>query len=196
MPRRETILIPPMIGAIVDKAMVSIADELELNNNGKTVDYFYTHGTTRQLANRLATRASDPVNKNKRFPLIGLIHNYGQDASDSALYSTTELTLWIMNLAPKGISYEKRYEENFPKFLFPIMQEIVFRLKRSGNFQIDQSKGLEHSWIERPNWGVFGAYGNTATELGELVDGIELKLNLRLNYTNCLRAQKENRIIN
>lgn len=189
MSATEYIQIPPIIKGVVDKAVSKVQAELTANNNGEPVDHWFVHGTPQHIVERLVQRASDPINKNKRFPLIALVHNYRQDFNSQTYYSEAQITLWIINLSKPDVRYEDRYSGNFLQVLYPIWQSIIKQLRRSG--YVESSQGIQHSTIERPNWGLFSK-SNQASELGELIDGIEVELNIKLNYNNCLKQNKQN----
>ena len=196
MAANEIILIPQIIASVVSDSWDKIDAQMRTNNGGVQLYYTFLHGTPNEINNRLQRLANAPTLKDRRFPLFALIHNYTEKFDSTAFYNETELTLWIMY--PSGIKtdYEDRYTDVFEPFLYPMWQSLIETMRKSGLFYTDMSKGIEHDKTDRPDWGRYVAgLGNTEHKFGERIDGIELKLKLKLNYANCLRAQKERRFI-
>jgi hypothetical protein len=195
MAANEIILLPSIMETLANRAWAKIEAEMLTNNDGNALYMYFVHGTPRNIAERLDARSKAPDYKNKRFPMVALVHNYEETFDSSMYYNDTKCTVWLMNIGRKTNHYEDRYTENFVKFLYPLWQAFINELERSGSFIINQSEGVNHSKIDRPNWGLLAAYGNSAYTNGENIDGIELKLNLRLDYLNCLKLQKQNQTI-
>jgi len=197
MSATEVIVIPQVIGTMVSKAWDNGLSTTLSAADSNITGYTYLHGTPNELNNRLARMSKAPTSKTTRFPLIALVHNFTEKFGETKYYNETELTIWIMYPSVKNTDYEVRYTDTFEPFLYPIWQSLISWVRRSGYFFIDMAKGVEHDKTDRPDWGRYVAgLGNTEAKFGERIDGIELKLRLKLNYSNCLKATKENRIIN
>lgn len=195
---QEVILIPQIIGNVIQKAWNNgLGTVLSTASSGTITGYNYLHGTPRELENRLTRMAKSPTSKDKQFPLVCLVHNFTEKFNDTSVYNETELYLWIMYPSLKNqTDYEVKYTDTFEPILYPIWQYIIEWVRRSGYFYIDMSEGVNHEKTDRPNWGAYVAgIGNTEAKFGTMIDGIELRLTLKLNYVNCLKAQKENRVI-
>jgi len=195
MAANEIILIPSVIGQIATAAWSKIEAAVRASTGSENMSMYYVHGTPLNIAERIIARATSPEFKNNRFPLVALVHNYQEQYDSVNYYSNVTLNIWLMNLGTRTSEYEKRYSENFVKVLYPLWQEFINTLARSGAVMVEMDKGIVHDKIDRPNWGVLSNLSNNAFVNGENLDGIELRLNLKLDYTNCLRLQKENQTI-
>lgn len=194
---KEVINIPDLVGTLVSRAWDGIDSQMRTNNDGVQLYHLYLHGTPREIAERVAEKGRSIESKNKRFPLIALVHNYTEVYNDTRIYCDVDFTIWIMHLGRKNAPYASRYTDNFVPFLYPIWQAIVNEFSKCGEFMTELGEGIVHDKTDRPNWGAYSpTFGNDGVILNERLDGIELNFKgLRLNYRNCLRTQKKNIIL-
>lgn len=141
-----------------------------------TVNYQYGHFL--EIANTLVEWSKGSFDS-KKYPLIALFQDFSEVKSNTVgIDSRVSLHILIATRTQKDYKAEKRYEVNFKPILYPIYYELMHQLQRSNYFQ--HAGDIPHTKIDRLYWGTETIFANTANNLNDYADCIEIQ-NLELN---------------
>lgn len=140
----------------------------------------YQHGHPLEVVQMLSQKDESTTYRSKRFPVIALFHDFKEIMNPRpGVYATVTLNIIIANETKPEYVADDRYDVNFRPFLYPIYDEFVKQLRRSGYFIIG-GNGPSHEKIDRLYWGKTNTYANTDGVSNDYLDCIEIN-NLKLD---------------
>ncbi len=143
---------------------------------GETTPY-YQYGHIAEISDILKNMEGDPVNRNRKFPLIILrLDNPGQVDDEIVRWN---LNLAIVTFTDAGYRAPERLENVFKPVLFPLYELFIDALKLSPHFSWDGNYP-EHTKIDRYYWGSTSGFRNAKQIFDDPTDAIEI-INLKIN---------------
>lgn len=163
-----------LIGGVVAKVNTAVLPKLQAYQSTIIgVNYLYGHPV--EIANTLVEWSKG--NDNKKYPLIALLQDFPETMGTVGIDADVTLRVLIANRTQNTYKAAKRYEVNFKPILYPVYEEFIKQLKRSG-FTIGYNN--PHTKIDRLYWGTDTFFGNgAANQLNDYADCIEIQ-NLKL----------------
>lgn len=144
----------------------------------------FEYGHINDIRERLATADKSGINIS---PLVALIEDYRLRKGTLGMTGVTDLKLIILHRSKADITRQQREDNVFRPVLYPIYNEVLNQLLKSGVFMETDVSQLRHDQINRPHWGDPALYGNTQYPLTYVFDGIEIaNLQLTAYLNNCL----------
>lgn len=155
-------------------------DKVFSNMTIATKDVKYTYGNKESLDNFIWNSNDRDTNA---FPMIFYVTGEVKTLNGYK-YCNTDLV--IMSLSNKSNLSNARTEDSFIRYIEPIYNEVVKRLKH--NLYIDDMSELkeQYSYVDLPNYGI--SEGNAKpkdSKVTAFVDARKVKLRLRIK-TNCI----------
>ena len=148
-------------------------------------DVHFLHGHLLEITNIVKQLAKD-ADVTKRYPLIALKHDIKQSRLP---YKGIEFdcTLFIITLSRPEYTAEQRIETIFKPILYPLKDEFIRQIARSGYFEEQSVEQVEEkmTWYDRLFWGSSTVMGNTANIFGDWVDCIEIEFSGLVAIENC-----------
>lgn len=145
----------------------------------------YLHGHPVEIARTLSEKSQTNEFKFKKYPLIALLQDFPEKKNTIGQESEVSLHIIIVKGTDPNWKADRRYNENFRPFLYPVYIELLDQIMKHKKFITKSNESIDHTKIDRLFWGVSGEYGNTANIFMDHVDIIEikdLKLKVRLDY--------------
>lgn len=152
---------------ITDKASVNLG--MSLN---------YMHGHPKEITDSLTEMTKNPTAAAGKYPLVALFQDFEEDKSGD--FTKVKLQMIIAVLTNNKMKAPERYDASFRPYLYPIYEELIRVIARSGYFNESTIKQVKHIKVDRLFWGRNGLYGNQGNVFNDFVDCIEIK-NLSLN---------------
>lgn len=148
-------------------------------------DVHFLHGHMLEITNITKQLAKD-ADVTKRYPLIALRHDIKQSKLP---YKGVEFdcTLFIITLSRPEYTAEERIETIYKPILYPLKEEFISQIARSGYFEQQSIEDVEEktTWYDRLFWGSSTVMGNTANIFGDWVDCIEIEFSGLVALNNC-----------
>jgi len=179
---QQPVFLADMIGTVVT------AVDAALYNAGPTNAFphvYYMHGHPQEIVNRLQQKLALETEREKRFPLVMLFHDFEIVRRSGQYFGTATVNMAIAQMTNKDYNTPERYTNTFKPILYPIYYELLKQLGLSANF-VNAQAILEHTLIDRVYWGRTGLYGNTANQFDDYLDCIEVRgLGLTIKNPHC-----------
>lgn len=164
----------------------------DVNGTGITADswqlaLYYEFGRALEVGNTLKEQKDDPVNKNKRFPLMWLLTDIEKNENFDNINFEASITLGFIYLSEKNLKAKKRLEENIKPILDPLVDlfKLVinnspgsryFTLPFGGNININETDKFKYGSIA----------GNTHV-FNDITDAVQLDMTLKFSkFGTCL----------
>ena len=139
-----------------------------------------------EVVNIVSQIASKTNTLNARFPLIALQHDIKQSYKE---FEGIEIdpTLYIVTKSSPDYTAGQRIEKIFKPYLYPIREELINQIARSGYFQQQTVQEVIDSceWYDRLYWGRAQVMGNTGNTFNDWVDAIEINFSGLIIMNGC-----------
>lgn len=167
-----------LFGEVVNKVNDNLVSDLKEKDELIT-GVHYMHGHILEIINILTQKDQSEEYRFKKYPLVALL----QDFEERQTYEYVEANLNVLIIKGTMEDYTagQRYDFNFRPFLYPIYQELLKQLSKTGYILSYAPQRIHHTKIDRVFWGAQGRYGNTANIGNDFLDAIEIK-NLKLKF--------------
>lgn len=147
------------------------------------VNYDYGHYT--DIRDKLTQLGK--VTPEAKYPLIVLFEDHRIRHGQVGITGIADLKFMILYSSTKGYTRQQREELVFRPILYPIYNEFLKQIVKSGKFMGSTVEKLKHDQINRPHWGDPGLYKNEGYLFNDVLDGIEISnLELKTYLPNCL----------
>lgn len=148
------------------------------------VHYLYGHYT--EVRDVLKEKGENKMRKFQRYPLVVLFMDFPIRKRDNeSIYGTATMQMLILAHSDDKSRSDKRYTEVFKPILYPIYDELLNQIAKDGRIAVTSKRRINHTQIDRPNWGEPELYGPKGRIFNDILDGIELKdLEIPLYHSN------------
>lgn len=144
----------------------------------------YMHGHPKEITDSLTEMTRNPTAAAGKYPLVALFQDFEEDKSGD--FTKVKLQMIIAVLTSNKMKAPERYNASFRPYLYPIYEELIRVISRSGYFNESTEKQIKHIKIDRLFWGRNGLYGNQGNIFNDFVDCIEIKnLSLSVKPLKC-----------
>jgi hypothetical protein len=138
---------------------------------------YYQYGHIAEISDILKNMEGDPVNRERKYPLIILRLDNPGEVED-------EIVKWNLNIAicsytNEGYRAHERLASVFKPVLFPLYDRFFEALTLSKHFFWD-GKYPKHTKVDRYFWGTTSGFRNSKLIFDDPIDAIEL-INLKIN---------------
>lgn len=183
----KPVYINDIFGEIVARVSAKLLAQLQAVDPAITgVHYQYGHYT--DIQERLITFGKG-TSRNQRFPLICVFEDEKIEHRREGFFGMAKKKILILAQTTATRTRVQREEEVFKPILYPIYEELLTQIFKSGKFNVYSEDQIEHSQINRPHWGDPGIYRNEKYLFTDVLDGIELSnLNLQTYLKTCEAA--------
>jgi hypothetical protein len=167
-----------MMPVIEDNIGAVVAKMRTLQGVGVTTpEYMYGH--IPEINTRLQLKQTDPVNRDKKYPLVILRLDAVSDVvGDMVKYN---LNLAIVNRTDQNYNAEQRLERVFKPILYPLFELFFEALQKSPLFMWPGDlRYPPHTKIDRYYWGTQSGAVNVKNIMSDPIDAIEIQ-NLKIN---------------
>jgi hypothetical protein len=163
--------------------MSKVVDSLNANRTAPDSQVHYMYGHPIEIVNNLTKKGKSGLVK---YPLIALFLDFDEKHTDLEAAFEVNLHLIIATATTPDKFAPDRYTTNFKKILYPIYDELIYQISRSGLFMETSEFNIHHTKTDRLYWGKTPVSGNTANTANDFIDAIEIT-NLTLNVLkiNC-----------
>lgn len=140
----------------------------------------YEHGHILEIVQTIETMAADPVSQATRFPLIALYQDFDEMRGKKLASYEASFHLIIAINTLNTYKAAERMTNNFIQTLYPIYDQLLISIAKSGYFRETNWRKIEHTKTDRMYWGKNGV-------ANDFIDAIEIaNLNLNINtFTSC-----------
>ena len=142
----------------------------------------YMHGHPQEIDQILQAWTKNPVNSAVKYPLIALFQDFDERRGvGSGIMCEISVDLIIATFTEPKLTADERMCRTFIPTLYPIYNQFIDSLIRSGYFLIQHTAKVEHTKTDRMYWG----RSNNAV-FGDYVDAIHIQgLKLKVKQFNC-----------
>jgi len=138
----------------------------------------YQHGHFLEIANTLQSWSDTSLDERK-YPLIALFQDFAETKSGTiGIDSEVSLHFIIATRTQREYKAAERYTKTFKLILYPLYYEFMKQLQNSKYFM--HAGDIPHTKIDRLFWGQETIFANTANNMHDYADCIEIQ-NLKLN---------------
>jgi len=182
------IVIPYMIGDVVAKANTVLLPKLQAAKPN-IVGINYQYGPFLEVCATIMQNTKNDGTSAKKYPLVCLVLpiTENSDGKVVGIDQNTPITLIIATISNPTDKSAARYAKNFIPILYPIVDEILEQFDNDSRFLFESKDLINHTKTDYPYWG--GAPdakdAQKANPFGDWCDAIELKINLKINTSNC-----------
>ena len=134
---------------------------------------YYQHGNPLEIVDNLKAMISSSTHEKRRFPMVALLQDFDEDINAQGK-RVVDLNLIIANITDKTYTAAQRYEYSFKPYLYPIYNEFLNQLSKSGYFVIADASRIQHKKIDRVFWGRQELYG-AINPFTDAIDAIEIQ---------------------
>lgn len=147
---------------------------------------YYEYGKALEINTTLKDQKDDPVNKNKRFPLMWLLTDIEKN-EDFEIGYQAQITIAFIYLSEQNIKAKKRIETKMEPILDPLVtlfKNTIITSPGSRYFLYPFGTQLDLSQTDKFK---YGSVANNAHVFDDITDAIQLDMNLRFNVDteNC-----------
>ena len=170
---------------IVSKVSAKLLPSLQaVSANITGVHYLYGHYN--EVRDVLKEKGANKTRKFDRYPLVVLFQDFPvRKRGNESIYGTATLQMLILAHTDDKARSEQRYTKVFKPILYPIYNELLRQIAKDGRLAVDSAKRINHTQIDRPNWGDPELYGPKGRIFSDVLDGIELKdLEIPIYHSN------------
>jgi hypothetical protein len=157
-----------------------------LTATGWKLGLYYEYGRALEINATLKDQKDDPINKNKRFPLMWLLTDIEKDENFEIGYEAP-ITIAFIYLSEQNIKAEKRIETKMLPILDPLVElfkDTITTSPGSRNFIYPFGTQLDLSETDKFK---YGSVANNTHVFDDITDAIQLDMTLRFNVEtgNC-----------
>lgn len=145
---------------------------------------YYEYGKALEINATLKDQKDDPVNKNKRFPLMWLLTTDIGKNKDFEIGYEADITIAFVYLSEQNIKAKKRIERKMIPVLDPLValfEETITVSPGSRYFVYPFGVNLDITETDKFK---YGSVANNTHVFDDITDAIQLDLTLRFNYDN------------
>jgi len=181
------IVIPYMIGDVVGKASAVLLPALQVVNP-KIVGINYQYGPFLEVCETIMQMTKSDATEVKKYPLVCLVFPFTENSDGKVvgIDQNTPIRLIVATYSNNTDKTATRYAKNFIPILYPIVDELLEQFDNDPRFLFESKDLINHTKTDYPFYG-----GQTDADLqkanmfGDYCDAIELKINLKINTSNC-----------
>lgn len=174
------IIITDYIGAVVARMRATVVDP-KAKQAGEP---YYMFGSRREIDNRVIEKNEDKVFKYQKYPLIALVVSPPPPVLVTGDVSQFLLNILILASTNKGYNAQERMENVFKPVLYPLYEDFLLKLKRSGLFMWEGNQYRpSHTQFDRYQYGTQSSEGTTQNIFTDPLDAIEM-VNLKLRVVD------------
>lgn len=140
----------------------------------------YEHGHPLEIVQTIETMAADPASQAARFPLIGLYQDFDELRGKKLAYYEVSFHLIIALNTLSGYKAAERMTNNFIATLYPIYDQLLISIAKSGYFRETNWRLIQHTKTDRMYWGK----NQVANDFIDAIEITNLKLNIN-TITSC-----------
>lgn len=145
---------------------------------------YYEFGRALEVGNTLKDQKDDPVNKNKRFPLMWLLTDIEKTTTEKGYKA--EIILGFIYLSEKNLKAKQRVDDNFEPILDPLVKlfkNTVNQSVGSRYFNIPYGEIREFNDTDKFK---YGSIAGNAHIFNDITDAIQLTVNFNfVNQESC-----------
>lgn len=142
----------------------------------------FMHGHPMEINNVLQAWGKTPDNSAIKYPLIALFQDFDESrGTDTGLMCEARFELIIATWTDPKWTADERMCYTFIPTLYPIYDEFIKSVARSGYFLIRNFQNIPHTKTDRMYWG-----RNNNSVFGDYVDAVHIQnLTLKIKKFNC-----------
>jgi len=142
---------------------------------------YYEFGRALEIGNTLEDKKADPVNKNKRFPLVWLLTDIQKDYNATGYDYEADITLGFIYLSDANLKAGQRIDTNFEPILDPLVELFKTTINKSpGSRYFTLPYGETLSITETDKF-KYGSIAGNKHVFNDITDAIELNMTLKFN---------------
>jgi hypothetical protein len=156
-----------IIGDVVSKTSAAVQQK-------HGFDVFYHYGHAKDIQELVLSYAQTEQFRKKRYPAVLLLQDFVERSNRSAGMER-QVDLQLIIVAESGANYrpEIRYDKVFKPILYPIYEEFMRVINRSGGTFMIPYSGFPHDKIDRLR--LTEALMGAGVKFADFLDGIELR---------------------
>ena len=142
----------------------------------------YMHGHPMEINNVLQAWGKKPENSEIKYPLIALFQDFDEErGTNTGIMAEVSLELIITTRTDPKFTADERMCKTFIPILYPLYDQFIQSLSRSGYFLIRNFSQIKHTKTDRMYWG-----RNNNAVFGDYVDAVHIQnLELKIKKFNC-----------
>lgn len=146
------------------------------------VQVHYQHGHPQEIDDTLQAWSKTPDNSGRKYPLIALFQDFDERRGVGAgVMAEINVDILIATMTRPELTASQRMAISFVPLLYPLYNQFVESVCRSGYFMGATPTSLQHTKTDRMFWG-----RNKAAAFGDYVDAIHIqKMKLNVKKLNC-----------
>lgn len=154
---------------------------------GLNTDVFYQYGNPLEIVENLQRISNATGFQDKKYPLIALFQDFDEGKGKRLdVCSEVNLHIIIATLTDQTLLAKDRYIASFKPILYPVYDEFLIQIKKSGFFIVSDERLIPHTKTDRLYWGRNGLFGQNNNLFNDYIDCIEItNLNLKIKSFNC-----------
>jgi len=148
---------------------------------------YYEFGRALEIGNTLEDKKADPINKNKRFPLVWLLTDIEKDENFTNYYEA-DITLGFIYISEENLKAGQRIDTFFEPILDPLVSLFKTTINTSPGSRYFVLPFGEIFNITQTDKFKYGSIAGNRHVFNNITDAIELNMNLKfaLNLSNCV----------
>lgn len=152
------------------------------------VSVHYEHGHPLEIIKTMAGMEKTPAYAAIKYPLIALFQDFDEErGTDAKVEAELSLNLIIAMDSKPSLVASERLSCTFKPILYPIYDQLLKSIFRSGYFYAYSVSDLKHTKTDRMYWGKKGLYGNEGNIFSDCIDAIEISgLQLKIKKQDCI----------
>lgn len=146
----------------------------------------YQHGHLLEIVNNLTEMTQTPDTSQLKYPLVALLQDFDEEkGKGEGTDSSVKLWLIIATLTDNSLKAPERYQQSFKPVLYPIYEELLKQIGKSGFFKETNPDLIKHIKTDRLFWGRNGLLGKQSNVFNDFIDCIEIRdLKLSVKQSN------------
>ena len=154
----------------------------ELHDSVGDVHFIYGHPLEAVNTILEMTKRSDLAKK--KYPLVYLYMDF-DEVHDGTIEQAFEVSLHlaIATWTKPELKAPARYTSTFKPILYPIYDELMYQIARSGYFITYSQNRISHTKTDHPYWGSSQGKANIANDFCDVIEITNLKL--KVNFLSC-----------
>jgi hypothetical protein len=153
----QTLYIPDLVGAAVAKVSTTFS-----SRPTNPFNVYYDFGHHEEVLKNLIYKEQDPT-KPKKYPLIWLVTPFKEKRGGNTFNSIATLHFVIAHYTEMNYSMPERRDNVFMPILYPVYNELMRQLGKSGSFQMPfipkhDYMDLQFAKVDTDGTNLFGDY--------------------------------------
>ncbi len=142
---------------------------------------YYEYGRALEIQSTIKDKKQDPTNRNKRFPMMWLLTDIGQDTSFEYGYESN-IVLAFVYLSEQNLKAKKRIENNMQPIIDPLITLFRNTMTSSpGSRHFYYPLGEERLSGVQTDKFKYGSIANNRHVFDDITDAIELNFTIRFS---------------